>query len=55
MLFRSGGSDSETQPQAVDAPELGDAHEIGGYILVLILLLLMILTFVIQCKRDEEE
>lgn len=52
---QGGGSDSETQPQAVDAPELGDAHEIGGYILVLILLLLMILTFVIQCKRDEEE
>lgn len=51
------GSDSEAQlqPQAINAPELGDAHEIGGYVLVLMLLLMMILSFIIQCKKDEEE
>lgn len=49
------GSGSEEQPQAITAPELGDAHEIGGYVLVLMLLLIMVLSFIVQCKRDGEE
>lgn len=48
-------STSESHPQEVGAPELGDRHEAGMYILALLFLLLLIITFVVQCKRDEDE
>lgn len=43
------------QPQEIQAPELGDGHEIGGYVLALLFLVLLIIAFVVQCKKDEEE
>ncbi len=49
------GPTSESHPREISVPELGDTHSIGGYILVLLFLLLLIVAFVVQCKKDEEK